>query len=96
MTRQISVRPSLELLQDVEAISKEYQLSNAEVLRQLLVEGLQSFKKGRLTITPAKNLRFTRATSLKISKKISGRIVNVGAYHDTPALNTPPVRSDIL
>jgi hypothetical protein len=89
MNRQISVRPSSELLEEIEAISIDYQLSNAEVLRQLLVEGLKNFKEGKVTITPAKNLRFTRTTSLKISKKISGRVVNVGAYYEPPAMNTP-------
>lgn len=95
--RQISVRPSQELLAGIEAIAEEYQLSDAEVLRQLLTVGMKSYKAGECTIAPAKSGLYSRATGQKISKKIRGRVVrNVGAYYEQPAAaNTPPVRSDI-
>lgn len=93
--RQISVRPSEKLLIDVETICVEYQLSNAEAVRQLLEAGLKVYKEGKLTIVPAKNRVSTRLTSLKISEKITGRVVNIGVLHDTPALGTFPVRNDI-
>lgn len=87
--RQISVRPSPEFLSDIELIGEEFNLSDAEVLRQLLAVGLQSFKDGKVTIARAKNDMSTRTTAKKISRSISGRVVNVGAYKEPPALNIP-------
>lgn len=93
--RQISLRPSAELLHDIEAIGEEYQLSDADILRQLVIVGLQSYKAGKCTIAPAKNKWSSRVTSGKISEKIRGRIVNCGANEKPPAFEHPPVRSDI-
>lgn len=93
--RQISLRPSSELLQEVEAIGEEFNLSDADVLRQLVTSGLQNFREGKCTIAPARTIWNKRTTAQKISKKISGRVVNCGANEKPPALNTLPVRSDI-
>ena len=93
--RQISLRPSKELLQEVEAIAEAINLSDADVLRQLVIAGLQSLKEGRCTIAPARTIWNKRTTAQKISKKISGRVVNCGANEKPPAFEHPPVRSDI-
>lgn len=94
--RQISLRPSPELLLDIEAIGEEYQLSDADVLRQLVIVGLQNFKAGKVTITRAKNKWSSRVTSGKISEKIRGRIVNCGANEKPPAVNTLPTKESLL
>lgn len=87
--RQISLRPSKELLQEVEAIGEEYQLSDADVLRQLVIVGLQNFKEGKFAITRAKNKWSSRVTSGKIREKIAGRVVNCGANEKPPAARNP-------
>lgn len=77
MNRQISIRPSAELLLSIEQIGEEFEISDAEVVRQLLSVGLQIYLSGGYAVKAAQNGKSTRATAKKISDKITGRSVGV-------------------
>ena len=85
MNRQISVRPSQELLAEIEKLGEEFQLSDADVVRQMMVLGLSVYKAGGYVFKPAKNTKYGRDLAKRISKRVGGHSRNVGAYEPTAA-----------
>jgi len=70
---QLTVRPGQELLREINDIGEKYALTNAEVCRQLMVFGLDEYRKGKRTIQPIEDHRSSRLCGQAISIVKRGR-----------------------
>lgn len=70
---QVTMRPGPELYAQIKAMGERFDLTDAEVCRQLLVSGFVSFQEGRCKIKKCSSKISSRKCGLAISLKKKGR-----------------------